>query len=73
MRVSDPFYIVGQAIEQKVRQHGSLRAAAEVLGVSAPYLCRFRAGKKRNPSATLLRKLGIEKHIQYRWTMKDDH
>lgn len=65
MKVSDPFFIVGEAIRLKVEQHGSLRAAAKVLGVSAPYLCRFRHGQKRNPSDRLLRRLGLVRKIVY--------
>jgi hypothetical protein len=67
MKVSDPFFIVGQAVEAKIQQHGSLRAAARVMRVSAPYLCRFRHGQKRNPSDALLRKLGLRRVIEYRW------
>lgn len=67
MKVSDPFFIVGEAVRLKVEQHGSLRAAAKVLGVSAPYLCRFRHGQKRNPSPKLLRRLGLVREVQYRW------
>lgn len=68
MKVSDPFFIVGEAIRLKVERHGSLRAAAKVLGVSAPYLCRFRHGQKRNPSDQLLRKLGLTREVKYVWS-----
>ena len=72
MKVSDPFFIVGQAVEQKIHQHGSLRAAARVMRVSAPYLCRFRHGQKRNPSDALLRKLGLRRVVEYRWIVRSE-
>lgn len=67
MKVSDPFFIVGEAIRLKIEQYGSLRAAAKVLRVSAPYLCRFRHGHKRNPNDKLLRRLGVVREVSYRW------
>lgn len=67
MKVSDPFFIVGEAIRLKIDQHGSLRKAAKILGVSAPYLCRFRHGQKRNPSDKLLKRLGLTREVKYRW------
>lgn len=67
MKVSDPFFIVGEAVRLKIEQHGSLRAAARVLRVSAPYLCRFRYGQKRNPSDKLLRRLGLVRKVSYEW------
>jgi hypothetical protein len=69
MKVSDPFYIVGQAVEVKVKQHGSLRAAARVLQITPAYLCRLRTGEKRDPSDAILKKLDIvrEVRVTYAW------
>lgn len=69
MKLTDPFFIVGQAVEAKVKQHGSLRAAARVLRVTPAYLCRLRQGKMRNPSDALLRKLDLvrEVRVTYAW------
>lgn len=71
MKASDPFFIVGEAIRLKVEHHGSLRAAAKALRVSAPYLCRFRYGQQRNPSDKLLQRLGVVREVSYRWKSSD--
>lgn len=56
-----------QRIVELVKQHGSLRAAARVLGVDAGYLCRLRDGEKANPSPALLRKMKLRKIVEVRF------
>ena len=45
-------------------KHGSLRAAALVLGIDVGYLSRLRDGKKNNPSARILKKLKLRRVIK---------
>lgn len=53
------------AINALAGKHGSLRAAARVLRVDAGYLSRLRNGSKTEPSAALLRKLGLRRVVTY--------
>lgn len=46
-----------------VLRHGSVRAAARVLGVDHAYLYRLMMGYKCNPSERLLRKLGVRRVV----------
>jgi transcriptional regulator with XRE-family HTH domain len=48
-----------------IERHGSLRAAARVLGVDHAYLSRLSTGENHNPSDDLLRKLGLRRLITY--------
>lgn len=57
------YELVQEQIRKRAQRHGSLRAAARVLRVSAPYLCRLLKGEKREASDTLLRKLGIRRQV----------
>ncbi|GAB1406134.1 hypothetical protein MASR1M8_00530 [Thermomonas brevis] len=52
-------------IQQLQQEHGGLRAAARATGMSASYMIRLRDGEKLEPSARLLRKLGLEKKVTY--------
>ena len=52
-------------IQQLQREHGGLRAAARAIGMSPSYMIRLRDGVKQEPSACLLRKLGLEKKVTY--------
>jgi hypothetical protein len=52
-------------IEQLQREHEGVRAAARAVGMSASYLIRLRDGEKLEPSAGLLRKLGLQKQVIY--------
>ena len=52
-------------IQQLQREHGGLRAAARATGRSPSYMIRLRDGEKLEPSARLLRKLGLEKKVTY--------
>jgi hypothetical protein len=49
------------AINRAVKRHGSLRAAARALRIDAGYLSRLRVGFKAQPSAAVLRKLGLRR------------
>ena len=50
-------------IDSLVKQHGSIRAAARVLGVDHAYLWRLQTGTKNNPSDSLLRKLKLRRVV----------
>ena len=52
-------------ILQLQREHDGLRAAARAVGMSPSYMIRLRDGGKLEPSARLLRKLGLEKKVTY--------
>jgi hypothetical protein len=54
-----------ERVDELVRQHGSLRAAARAVEIDSGYLARLRAGEKRNPSAPMLRRLGLRKVVVY--------
>ena len=57
--------IVAYRINALKIQHGSLRAAAKVLGCSVGYLSRLRSGEKENPSDILLKRMGLKCMIVY--------
>jgi hypothetical protein len=54
------------AVEEKIAQHGGLRAAARVLKMTPAYLCRLRYGIKNNPGDKILRKLGLERTVTFK-------
>ncbi len=54
-----------ERLGELVVKHGSLRAAARVLMVSAPYLHRIASGEKTNPDDNLLRRMGLRKVVTY--------
>lgn len=54
-----------ERVETLVHKYGSLRAAQEVIGIDAAYLCRLRNGEKANPSKGFLVKLGLKKVVSY--------
>ena len=56
---------ISERIQQLQREHGGLRAAARATGMSPSYMIRLRDGEKLEPSALLLRKLGLEKKVTY--------
>jgi hypothetical protein len=58
-------HLLGARIRELEEQHGGLRAAARVLRCDAAYLMRLRDGDKTNPSAAMLRKLGLKKVVTY--------
>lgn len=52
-------------INQLVQQHGSLRAVSRITGIDAGYLSYLRSGKKKAPSTSVLRKLGLRAVVEY--------
>lgn len=52
-------------VDEVVNQHGGVRKAARALQIDAAYLLRIGKGEKVNPSAPILRKLGLRKVISY--------
>jgi hypothetical protein len=57
--------LLGARIRELEAKHGGLRAAGMALNCDAAYLLRLRDGEKRNPSADMLRKLGLKKVVTY--------
>lgn len=55
--------VVLQRIEAAIRRHGSLRAAAQKLGVSAAFLCDVNHGH-REAGPKLLKALGLRKQVK---------
>ena len=56
---------IPERIDTLIAKHGSLRAAARVLKMTAAYLSRLHRGEKTNPSEKTLRKLGLRKVVHY--------
>lgn len=54
-----------ERIDQLVRQHGSLRAAARVTAIDPSYLSRLRSGEKAHPEKDTLRRLGLRRVVSY--------
>jgi len=48
-----------------VDKHGSVRAAARVLGIDHAYLYRLKVGEKTDPSDALLKKLKLRRVVSY--------
>ena len=57
---------LAERVDQLARQHGSLRAAARVVGIDPAYFFRLHSGEKIAPSVKTLRKLGLVKEVSYR-------
>jgi len=55
-----------ERIAELIKQHGSLRAAARVLGVDAGYLSRLASGEKVDPGILLLRRMGLRRIVTYK-------
>lgn len=70
VQISDPFFVVAEAVRQKVQQHGGLRPAGRALGIDAAYLKRLRDGEKRDPSDDVLKALGVRREVSYHWMPK---
>jgi transcriptional regulator with XRE-family HTH domain len=56
---------LSERVDELIRQHGSLRAVARVTEIDAGYLSRLCAGEKVNPSAPVLRRLGLRRVVTY--------
>lgn len=52
-------------VKALVKKHGSLRAAARAIRLSAPYLMRLRDGDKKDPSDKVLRKLRLRRVVTF--------
>ena len=59
---------IPERVAELIAQHGSLRAAALVLGVDAGYLSRLHSGEKKAPGKLLLRRLGLRAVTTYERT-----
>jgi hypothetical protein len=57
-----------ERVDELVREHGSLRAAARAVKIDHGYLQRLRDGEKKNPGRLTLRRLGLRKVIAYERT-----
>lgn len=56
---------IDQCIADLVARHGSLRKAGRVVGLTGQYLYRLQTGEKTNPSAAVLKKLGLRRVVSY--------
>lgn len=54
-----------EAINALVAQHGGVRAAARAVGIDHAYLHRLYSGEKFEPSAKILRRIGLKKVVTY--------
>jgi hypothetical protein len=61
---------IPQRISQLVDRHGSLRAAARAISLDVGYLSRLKSGEKYNPSARVLKKLGIKKVVSIHYVTR---
>lgn len=52
-------------IKELIAQHGTLRAASRAVQVDVGYMSRMEKGEKENPSATVLRRLGLREVTTY--------
>lgn len=57
--------ILAERILELIAQHDGIRPAARVLGIDPAYLLRLYDGEKTNPSAVILKKLGLKKVVTY--------
>ena len=60
-----PITSLRRRADEIIRQHGSLRAAARALEIDPGYLSRLHDGKKLNPSAATLRRMGLRQEFIY--------
>lgn len=56
---------LSERISELFSEHGSMRLAAEAIGLDHAYLYRLCAGTKENPSDETLGKLGLRKVVIY--------
>ncbi len=56
---------LSERIDELVKQHGSLRAAARVVQVDPGYLSRLRSGEKDGPEDAVLRRLGLRRVVSF--------
>ena len=48
-----------ERVHELILQHGSLRAAARVIGIDAGYLSRLASGEKVRPGKEFLRRMSL--------------
>jgi hypothetical protein len=56
---------LGAVVQEAIKKHGGVRAAARALDTSAPYLSRLARGIQSAPSAKLLRRMGVRRITVY--------
>ncbi len=56
-----PPVTVPQRCAELMKEHGTLRATAKVLGISFTYFWRLKQGDATNPSDETLQKLGLKR------------
>lgn len=56
---------VAQRIQELAEVHGSVKDAANYLGVNAIYLQRLANDSKTSPSEDVLKKLGLQRIVSY--------
>jgi len=62
-----------ERIDELVKQHGSVRAAARVVRIDHAYLYRLYVGAKKEPSVAVLKRLGLRRVVTYaRAQIKND-
>lgn len=59
-------------VVELVMQHGSMRAAARAIKMDHTYLSRLAKGSKKEPSADVLRKLGLRRIVTYQPVVQID-
>lgn len=52
-------------IRELIQEHGGLRPAARALQVDPGYLSRLLDGKRTEPSAALLKRMGLRRVVSY--------
>lgn len=55
--------MIAQRIKELEEKHGGLSVVARVINVDKAYLWRLKKGQKSNPSAKLLKKLGLKRIV----------
>ena len=56
---------IPERVAELAAEYGSLSRASTELEIDASYMSRLMAGKKRNPSDEVLRKLGLRRVVVY--------
>lgn len=64
--MSDDSVTIRQRADELVDRHGGVRRAARAIGIDDAYFSRLRDGQKKEPSARVLRKLGLTRVVTYR-------
>lgn len=65
VEVADAETLLQLQVIRFVKEAGSYRKAAKMLRVTAPYVLRLAQGKKDNPNAYVLRRLGLQRTFVY--------